>query len=66
MPKEIEEPTPVPDLMAALRESLQAAREQTPQQNGGRIRGGRGALASFTREELYDRARDVRFAGVPR
>ena len=57
MPKEVEEPTPAPDLMAALRESLQAARQQTPQPAGGRTRGGRPALASFTRDELYDRAR---------
>ena len=55
MPKEIEEPTPVPDLMAALRESLQAARQQTPQDSSGTR--GRSGLASFTRDELYDRAR---------
>lgn len=62
LPKEVEEPTPVPDLMAALRESLRAAREQPPQQSGGRTGGPDGALASFTRDELYDRARarDIR------
>lgn len=57
LPKAVEEPAPVPDLMAALRESLQAARQQPPRQPAGRTRAAGGALARFTRDELYDRAR---------
>ena len=46
MPKEVEEPTPVPDLMAALRESLQPARQQTPRRDSGRTAGSCGAAAA--------------------
>ena len=56
-PKEVEEPRPVPDLMAALRESLQAARANTPppaRRDGAA--GGRADLRRFTRDELYERA----------
>jgi DNA end-binding protein Ku len=49
MPEQAEEPTPVPDLMAALSESLQAAR------GGGGRRTGDG-LEGLSRDELYERA----------
>lgn len=57
LPKEVEEPSPVPDLMAALRESLRAAREQAPPQRGGAGRGSGATLRRLTRDELYERAR---------
>jgi DNA end-binding protein Ku len=54
-PTAVEEPSPVPDLMAALRESLEAARGGgTPSRS--RKRGGKGALEDLSRDELYERA----------
>jgi DNA end-binding protein Ku len=56
-PEAIEEPDPVPDLMAALRASLDAARGGGGG-GGARRRGGDGAddLDGLTREQLYERA----------
>jgi DNA end-binding protein Ku len=51
-PEPVGEPSPVPDLMEALRASLEAAR-------GG---GGDDGLEDLSRDELYERAQD---AGVP-
>ncbi len=61
LPKEVEEPAPVPDLMVALRESLQAAREHTPQPRDRRANGNRTVLRRLTRDKLYERAqaRDI-------
>jgi DNA end-binding protein Ku len=56
MPEQAEEPTPVPDLMAALRESLQAAR------GGGGRRTGDG-LEGLSRDELYERAQKADVPG---
>jgi DNA end-binding protein Ku len=59
MPEQLDEPEPVPDLMAALRESLEAAR------GGGRSTSGDGdgdGLRDLSRDELYERAQK---AGVP-
>ncbi|MBW3653785.1 MAG: Ku protein [Actinobacteria bacterium] len=58
LPKELEEPRPVPDLMAALRESLQAARAGTPAPPPDRRPAGRDELRRFSRDELYERARE--------
>ncbi len=58
LPKEVEEPSPVPDLMAALRASLEAARANTQQPLRNRPPSGRDELRRFTRDELYERARE--------
>jgi DNA end-binding protein Ku len=64
--KEVDEPSPVPDLMAALKESLRAARERGGQdgdRDGGAAGDGdRSGLEDLTRDELYGRAQD---AGIP-
>jgi DNA end-binding protein Ku len=52
-PDSVAEPSPVPDLMEALRASLQAARGED---------GGTDGLGDLSRDELYERAQD---AGVP-
>jgi DNA end-binding protein Ku len=52
-PERVDEPSPVPDLMEALRASLEAARGE---------RGGADGLEDLSRDELYERAQD---AGVP-
>lgn len=57
LPREVEEPAPVPDLMAALRESLEAARGRSRRHAGGAKRAAGGGLRGLTRDELYDRAR---------
>jgi DNA end-binding protein Ku len=55
-PEQVDEPTPVPDLMEALRESLEAAR------GGGGSKGAKRSsrkgddLADLSRDELYERA----------
>lgn len=49
VPDKVEEPSPVPDLMAALRESLDAARGMARDD---------ADLAGLTREELYERAQE--------
>jgi DNA end-binding protein Ku len=55
VPERVDEPAPVPDLMAALRESLEAARG-----GGGRGRPADGdaadGLEDLSRDELYERA----------
>jgi DNA end-binding protein Ku len=50
VPEKLEEPSPVPDLMAALRESLAAAR--------GISDGDGEGLEGLTREALYERAQE--------
>ncbi len=70
---EVEEPAPVPDLMAALRRSLAEARERESRwgdrgQGEGRRRGrgeGDGAeqLRELSRGELYERAREADVRG---
>jgi DNA end-binding protein Ku len=52
-PETVAEPSPVPDLMEALRASLQAARGEGT---------GTDELGELSRDELYERAQD---AGVP-
>jgi DNA end-binding protein Ku len=52
-PAAVEEPSPVPDLMAALRESLEAARGSAPSRSRTRDRSG---LEDLSRDELYERA----------
>jgi DNA end-binding protein Ku len=53
VPDKIEEPSPVPDLMAALRESLDAARGLSRDDDGHD-----DDLSDLTREELYERAQE--------
>jgi DNA end-binding protein Ku len=53
VPDDEDQPSPVPDLMAALEESLKAAK-------GG---GGNGDLKGLSREELYERAQDAKVPG---
>jgi DNA end-binding protein Ku len=55
VPEKLDEPSPVPDLMAALRESLDAARGKGPAPMRDRG-GGDDDLADLTRDELYERA----------
>jgi DNA end-binding protein Ku len=50
VPDQVDEPSPVPDLMAALRESLDAARGVSKQNDD--------ELGGLTREELYERAQE--------
>jgi DNA end-binding protein Ku len=52
-PAALEEPSPVPDLMAALRESLEAARGGG---GGSSRKRGRDRLEDLSRDELYERA----------
>ncbi len=52
VPDQVDEPSPVPDLMAALRESLEAARGVS---SGA---GGDDSLGELTREQLYERAQE--------
>jgi DNA end-binding protein Ku len=54
-PKQVDEPAPVPDLMAALRESLDAARGKGAVP-ASRKRDRSGDLDDLTRDELYERA----------
>jgi DNA end-binding protein Ku len=51
VPERLDEPSPVPDLMAALRESLEAARKGTD------------GLEDLSREELYERAQEADVPG---
>ncbi len=51
VPDQVDEPSPVPDLMAALRESLDAARGITKKDDDDE-------LGELTREELYERAQE--------
>jgi DNA end-binding protein Ku len=53
VPEKLEEPSPVPDLMAALRESLDAARGMSPSTDDDG-----DDLSGLTREELYERAQE--------
>ena len=53
-PAAVDEPSPVPDLMAALRESLDAARGRAPASKRDRDRD--SGLEDLTRDELYERA----------
>jgi DNA end-binding protein Ku len=71
-PTQVEEPKPVPDLMAALRESLEAARSGTPVRAGGGSSGSDddddasasdGGLKDLSREELYQRAQEREIPG---
>jgi DNA end-binding protein Ku len=58
-PDEVREPKPAPDLMAALQETLDrmgTGRKRDGGDGGGQRRGGAGALAELSREELYERA----------
>jgi DNA end-binding protein Ku len=66
-PKQADEPAPVPDLMAALRESLEAARAGESPRRGGDRDGSDGdgdgdgdgaGLADLSRDELYERAKE--------
>lgn len=64
-PKQADEPAPVPDLMAALRESLEAARAGESPRRGGDRDGSDGdgdgdgsGLADLSRDELYARAKE--------
>ena len=54
VPDQVDEPSPVPDLMAALRESLDAARGISRDDDGSDDEG----LTDLTREELYERAQE--------
>jgi DNA end-binding protein Ku len=56
MPEQAGEPSPVPDLMAALRESLEAAR-------GGGGQAAAGDLEDLSRDELYERAQKADVPG---
>lgn len=58
IPDEPDEPTPAPDLMAALRESLNAARTDARPPARSRPANGGDELGRLTREELYDRAKE--------
>jgi DNA end-binding protein Ku len=63
-PKQVDEPAPVPDLMAALRESLDAARGKGPvPASRKRDRDGDGGLEDLTRDELYERAQKEEVPG---
>jgi DNA end-binding protein Ku len=56
-PEKQEEPTPVPDLMAALEQSLaEASGKERPARGGGE-------LAGLSREELYERAQKADVPG---
>ncbi len=61
MPEPVDEPSPVPDLMAALRESLEAARGGGG--GGGKRSKSDAGLKDLTREELYERAQDADVPG---
>jgi DNA end-binding protein Ku len=52
----VDEPSPVPDLMAALRESLDAARGISKKDDDGDDDD--DELGGLTREELYERAQE--------
>jgi DNA end-binding protein Ku len=54
VPDQVDEPSPVPDLMAALRESLDAARGISKKDDDD----GDDELGGLTREELYERAQE--------
>ena len=54
VPDQVDEPSPVPDLMAALRESLDAARGISKKDDDGDD----DELGGLTREELYERAQE--------
>jgi DNA end-binding protein Ku len=56
VPDQVDEPSPVPDLMAALRESLDAARGISKKDDDGDDDD--DELGELTREELYERAQE--------
>lgn len=58
IPDETEEPTPAPDLMAALRESLNAARTRQGPRGRSSSAGNGDDIGQLTRDELYDRAKE--------
>ena len=58
IPDETDEPAPAPDLMAALRESLNAARTQQGPPRRSRSAPDGGDIGHLTRDELYDRAKE--------
>ena len=55
VPDQVDEPSPVPDLMAALRESLDAARGVSKKDDDDEDD---DELDGLTREELYERAQE--------
>ena len=57
IPDDEDQPSPVPDLMAALEESLKAAK------GSGTGEGGGDDLAGLSRDELYERASDADVPG---
>jgi DNA end-binding protein Ku len=60
VPEEDSQPSPVPDLMAALEESLQQAKRGG---NGAAASGAGEKLQALSRDELYERAQDADIAG---
>jgi DNA end-binding protein Ku len=59
VPEDEEQPSPVPDLMAALEESLRAAKGGS----GGGSSSNGGDLAGLSRDELYERAQKADVSG---
>ena len=60
VPRQDRQPSPAPDLMAALKRSLEEARQREAAGADGK---NQGDLASLTKEELYERAQDQDITG---
>ena len=60
VPRQDQQPSPAPDLMAVLKRSLEEVKQREAAGADGRSQ---GALASLTKEELYERAQEQDIPG---